>query len=52
MLGTIERRVETASDSAGEERKLLAPRPGYADPAGSQRLDLHNAQRTNKSSIA
>ncbi|MGC0772029.1 MAG: chorismate synthase, partial [Candidatus Acidiferrum sp.] len=29
--------VEATAESAGHERKLLAPRPGHADLAGSQK---------------
>ena len=36
--------VEAASDSAPHERKLLAPRPGHADLAGSQKFNFHDAR--------
>src|SRR5579864_8557088 len=36
--------VEASSDSAGQERKLLAPRPGHADLAGSQKFNFHDAR--------
>jgi chorismate synthase len=36
--------VETTAESAGKERKLLAPRPGHADLAGSQKFNFHDAR--------
>jgi len=36
--------VEASSESAGQERKLLAPRPGHADLAGSQKFNFHDAR--------
>jgi chorismate synthase len=36
--------VEATSESAGQERKLLAPRPGHADLAGSQKFNFHDAR--------
>ncbi|MGB2639001.1 MAG: chorismate synthase [Candidatus Acidiferrum sp.] len=36
--------VEAAPDSASHERKLLAPRPGHADLAGSQKFNFHDAR--------
>src|SRR4029077_12073655 len=36
--------VESTADSAGKERKLLAPRPGHADLAGSQKFNFHDAR--------
>ena len=36
--------VEATAESAGKERKLLAPRPGHADLAGSQKLNFHDAR--------
>lgn len=36
--------VEAAVDSAAHERKLVAPRPGHADLAGSQKFDFHDAR--------
>jgi len=36
--------VEATSESAGKERKLLAPRPGHADLAGSQKFNFHDAR--------
>ena len=36
--------VEATSESAGVERKLLAPRPGHADLAGSQKFNFHDAR--------
>src|ERR1700732_698916 len=36
--------VEATTESAGKERKLLAPRPGHADLAGSQKFNFHDAR--------
>ncbi len=36
--------VEATSETAGKERKLLAPRPGHADLAGSQKFNFHDAR--------
>src|SRR5277367_599325 len=36
--------VEATAESAGKERKLVAPRPGHADLAGSQKLNFHDAR--------
>jgi chorismate synthase len=36
--------VEDAPEFAGLERKLVAPRPGHADLAGSQKFDFHDAR--------
>ncbi|MGB6668858.1 MAG: chorismate synthase [Candidatus Acidiferrum sp.] len=36
--------VEASAESAGHERKLLAPRPGHADLAGSQKFNFHDAR--------
>jgi chorismate synthase len=36
--------VQASLESAGRERKLLAPRPGHADLAGSQKFDYHDAR--------
>jgi chorismate synthase len=36
--------VEATADSAGQEKKLVAPRPGHADLAGSQKFDFHDAR--------
>jgi chorismate synthase len=36
--------VHASPQSAGEERKLIAPRPGHADLAGSQKFDYHDAR--------
>jgi chorismate synthase len=36
--------VEATAESAGKERKLLAPRPGHADLAGSQKFNFHDAR--------
>jgi len=36
--------VHASSQSPGEERKLVAPRPGHADLAGSQKFDYHDAR--------
>ena len=36
--------VEASPDSADHERKLLAPRPGHADLAGSQKFNFHDAR--------
>lgn len=36
--------VEASTDSAAQERKLLAPRPGHADLAGSQKFNFHDAR--------
>jgi chorismate synthase len=36
--------VHASPQSPGEERKLVAPRPGHADLAGSQKFDYHDAR--------
>jgi chorismate synthase len=36
--------VEASPESAVNERKLLAPRPGHADLAGSQKFNFHDAR--------
>jgi chorismate synthase len=36
--------VQASSESSGQERKLIAPRPGHADLAGSQKFDYHDAR--------
>jgi chorismate synthase len=36
--------VEASAESAGKERTLLAPRPGHADLAGSQKFNFHDAR--------
>jgi chorismate synthase len=36
--------VEASPESAANERKLLAPRPGHADLAGSQKFNFHDAR--------
>jgi chorismate synthase len=36
--------VEATPESVGQERKLLAPRPGHADLAGSQKFNFHDAR--------
>jgi chorismate synthase len=36
--------VEASPGSAADERKLLAPRPGHADLAGSQKFNFHDAR--------
>ena len=36
--------VEASAESVGQERKLLAPRPGHADLAGSQKFNFHDAR--------
>ncbi len=36
--------VEASTESAANERKLLAPRPGHADLAGSQKFNFHDAR--------
>ena len=36
--------VEASPESAGKERKLVAPRPGHADLAGSQKFNFHDAR--------
>jgi chorismate synthase len=36
--------VHTSPQLPGEERKLVAPRPGHADLAGSQKFDYHDAR--------
>src|SRR5271167_3652339 len=36
--------VEASAESAAKERKLVAPRPGHADLAGSQKFDFHDAR--------
>src|ERR1700726_751555 len=36
--------VEATAESAGKARKLVAPRPGHADLAGSQKFDFHDAR--------
>src|SRR3979411_1274952 len=35
---------EESAQSAGKERKLVAPRPGHADLAGSQKFNFHDAR--------
>ena len=36
--------VEASADSEGQQRRLLAPRPGHADLAGSQKFNFHDAR--------
>jgi chorismate synthase len=36
--------VEANAESPTEERKLVAPRPGHADLAGSQKFNFHDAR--------
>jgi chorismate synthase len=36
--------VEDSPDLAGQDKKLVAPRPGHADLAGSQKFDFHDAR--------
>ncbi len=36
--------VEASPESPGNERKLLAPRPGHADLAGAQKFNFHDAR--------
>jgi len=36
--------VEDSPDLAGHDKKLVAPRPGHADLAGSQKFDFHDAR--------
>src|ERR1700675_3136050 len=36
--------VEATPESRGKEKKLLAPRPGHADLAGSQKFNFHDAR--------
>src|SRR5271154_5989652 len=36
--------VEASAGSPGKERKLVAPRPGHADLAGSQKFGFHDAR--------
>lgn len=36
--------VEASAESSAHERKLLAPRPGHADLAGSQKFNFHDAR--------
>ena len=36
--------VEATADSASNARQLLAPRPGHADLAGSQKFNFHDAR--------
>ena len=36
--------VQATAESAGKERKLIAPRPGHADLAGSQKFNFHDAR--------
>src|SRR5277367_1375979 len=36
--------VEASQIAAGEERRLVAPRPGHADLAGSQKFNFHDAR--------
>jgi chorismate synthase len=36
--------VEASAESAGNERRLLAPRPGHADLAGAQKFNFHDAR--------
>src|SRR6202023_2165536 len=35
---------EERAEAAGKERKLVAPRPGHADLAGSQKFNFHDAR--------
>src|SRR5450432_1641980 len=36
--------VEESAQSAGKEKKMVAPRPGHADLAGSQKFNFHDAR--------
>ncbi|GAC1662688.1 MAG: chorismate synthase [Candidatus Acidiferrum sp.] len=36
--------VEDTPESLGKEKKLIAPRPGHADLAGSQKFNFHDAR--------
>jgi chorismate synthase len=36
--------VEDSPEFAGQEKKLVAPRPGHADLAGSQKFNFHDAR--------
>jgi chorismate synthase len=36
--------VEDSPDLAGRDKKLVAPRPGHADLAGSQKFNFHDAR--------
>ena len=36
--------VEDSPELAGQDKKLVAPRPGHADLAGSQKFDFHDAR--------
>src|SRR5580700_9346604 len=36
--------VQASLESAGQERKLLAPRPGHADLAGALKFNFHDAR--------
>src|SRR6202043_1547674 len=36
--------VEESAESVGKERSLVAPRPGHADLAGSQKFNFHDAR--------
>jgi chorismate synthase len=36
--------VEGGPDAASDEKKLVAPRPGHADLAGSQKFNFHDAR--------
>jgi chorismate synthase len=36
--------VEGRADAASDEKKLVAPRPGHADLAGSQKFNFHDAR--------
>ncbi|HXM94265.1 MAG TPA: chorismate synthase [Candidatus Dormibacteraeota bacterium] len=36
--------VEDSPEFAGKEKKLVAPRPGHADLAGSQKFNFHDAR--------
>jgi chorismate synthase len=36
--------VEAISDGGAEKKKLVAPRPGHADLAGSQKFNFHDAR--------
>ena len=36
--------VEASAESASNERRLLAPRPGHADLAGAQKFNFHDAR--------
>jgi chorismate synthase len=36
--------VEDSPDNLGQDKKLVAPRPGHADLAGSQKFNFHDAR--------